>query len=78
MQYYNLLHWIDSLNDAGVLVNILCVDEAQMENAKVIGYDKDSRAFYVEDEEGDKLVIFMDHIISLTPVASDADVSIQG
>lgn len=73
--FFNFAAELVQIAEADLRINVMTVDDGEMFALKVTGIDKDGKntCIRVEDEEGDEFYIFIDHIISITPVESDEE-----
>lgn len=73
--FFNLAAELVQIAEADLRLNVMTVDDGEMFALTITGIDKDGKnpCIRVEDEEGDEFYIFMDHIISITPVEADEE-----
>lgn len=71
--FFNLFTYLAQITEDGFLLNVMTVDDGACTGLTLLGIDKTSgmQSLWVEDEEGDKFIIFVKHIISITPVTAE-------
>lgn len=71
--FFSLMHYLPTLADEDWFFNILTVDDGVCENLTLLGIDKTTglESLYVEDEEGDRFIVFISKIISITPITAE-------